>query len=104
MGIRLTVINPNTTASMTEKIGRAATLVASPGTEIVARNPATGPASIQGVEDGEAALPGLFEEIDKAEEFDAIIIACFDDTGLYQARKRTRVPVIGIAEAAMTVA
>ncbi|HEY9009884.1 MAG TPA: aspartate/glutamate racemase family protein, partial [Devosia sp.] len=98
--MRILAINPNTTASMTEKIGRAAEMVASPGTDIVARNPASGPASIQGAEDGEAALPGLFEEIDKADGFDAIIIACFDDTGLYQARKRTRVPVIGIGEAA----
>ena len=102
--MRLLIINPNTTASMTEKVGHAATLVASAGTEVVARNPATGPASIQGVEDGEAALPGLFEEIDKAEAdplgFDAIIIACFDDTGLYAARRRTKVPVVGIGEAA----
>ena len=98
--MRLLIINPNTTASMTEKIGHAATLVASPGTEIAARNPATGPASIQGPEDGEAALLGLFAEIDRASGFDAIIIACFDDTGLYAARRRTRVPVIGIGEAA----
>ena len=98
--MRLLVINPNTTASMTEKIGAAARDVAAAGTEIVARNPATGPASIQGVEDGEAALPGLFAEIDRAQGFDAIIIACFDDTGLYEARRRTGVPVIGIGEAA----
>jgi allantoin racemase len=98
--MRLLIINPNTTASMTEKVGHAASLVASAGTEVVARNPATGPASIQGAEDGEAALPGLFEEIDRADGFDAIIIACFDDTGLYAARKRTKVPVVGIGEAA----
>ena len=98
--MRLLVINPNTTASMTQKIGHAAALVASAGTEVVARNPATGPASIQGAEDGEAALPGLFAEIDKADGFDAIIIACFDDTGLYAARKRTQIPVVGIGEAA----
>ena len=98
--MRILIINPNTTASMTEKIGHAARQVASTGTTIVARNPARGPASIQGAEDGEAALPGLFEELDKAEGFDAVIIACFDDTGLYAARKRTRVPVVGIGEAA----
>lgn len=102
--MRLLIINPNTTASMTEKVGHAAEQVASAGTEIVARNPVTGPASIQGPEDGEAALPGLFAEIDRASAepigFDAIIIACFDDTGLYAARKRTSVPVIGIGEAA----
>jgi allantoin racemase len=102
--VRLLIINPNTTASMTEKIGAAAEAVAAVGTEIVARNPATGPASIQGAEDGEAALPGLFAEIDKAEGFDAIVIACFDDTGLYAARKRTGVPVVGIGEAAFHAA
>jgi allantoin racemase len=102
--VRLLVINPNTTASMTAKIGTAARAVAAVGTEIVARNPASGPASIQGAEDGEAALPGLFAEIDGAAGFDAIIIACFDDTGLYAARRRTRVPVIGIGEAAFHAA
>jgi len=98
--VRILVINPNTTASMTEKIGAAARQVAAAGTEIVARNPASGPASIQGREDGEAALPGLFAELGKADGFDAIIIACFDDTGLYEARRRASVPVIGIGEAA----
>ena len=52
--MRILIINPNTTASMTVKVGEAARLVASAGTEIVARNPTTGPASIQGAEDGEA--------------------------------------------------
>ena len=85
---------------MTEKIGVAARLVAAAGTEIVARNPATGPASIEGREAGEAALPGLFAEIDRSAGFDAILIACFDDTGLYEARRRVSVPVIGIGEAA----
>ena len=33
------VINPNTTASMTEKIGEAARRAASPGTGIIAVNP-----------------------------------------------------------------
>lgn len=99
--MRVLVINPNTTASMTEKIGIAARAVAGSETEIVARNPTTGPASIQGPEDGEAALPGLFAEIDRSngEDFDAVIIACFDDTGLYEARRRTARPVIGIGEA-----
>ena len=89
---------------MTEKIAAAAKAVAAPGTEIVARNPLNGPAAIQGPEDGEAALPGLLAEIDRADGFDAAIIACFDDTGLYAARRRTAVPVIGIGEAAFHTA
>ena len=42
--MRLLVINPNSTRSMTEKIGAAARDAANTGTEIVAVNPAGGPA------------------------------------------------------------
>ena len=42
---------------MTDKISEAARQVAAPDVDIVARNPKTGPASIQGPEDGRAALP-----------------------------------------------
>ena len=46
--MRLLVINPNSTASMTEKIGSAAKGAASPGTEVIAVNPVGGPVSIEG--------------------------------------------------------
>ena len=104
--LRVFAINPNTTRSMTEKIAAAAADVAGRGTEIIGRNPKTGPAAIQGPEDGEAALPGLLEEIDRAvhDGADAILIACFDDTGLAEARARFKLPVIGIGEAGYHVA
>jgi allantoin racemase len=104
--MRILVINPNTTASMTNKIGEAARSVAAPDVDIVARNPLTGPASIQGPEDGYAALPGMLEEVEKGrdEGFDAIILACFDDTGLAEARRLSGVPTIGIGEASFHAA
>jgi hypothetical protein len=37
--MKILVVNPNITASMTEKIGVCAQNAASPGTEIIARNP-----------------------------------------------------------------
>jgi len=100
--MRILLLNPNTTASMTEKAAASARLVAADDVEIVARNPVRGPASIQGPADGEAALPGLFEEVDKAvqQDLDAIIIACFDDTGLDQVRQMSARPSVGIGEAA----
>ena len=49
--MEIRIINPNTTASMTEKIGRAAQEVAATGTVITAINPADGPASIEGYYD-----------------------------------------------------
>lgn len=100
--MRLLVINPNTTQSMTEKIGEAAKSVAAMGTEIIAVNPADGPVSIEGYYDEAFSVPGLLTEIRKGEanKVDAHIIACFDDTGLEAARSLAHAPVIGIGEAA----
>lgn len=106
--MRILIINPNTTASMTEAIGTAAAKAASAGTTILAVNPDNGPASIQGPEDGEAALPGLYAVFDSymtgEEAFEAVIIACFDDTGLEELRARSQVPITGIGEAAYRLA
>lgn len=102
--MRILVINPNTTASMTEKIGAAARRVASDGTQIIAVNPASGPASIEGFYDEAMSLAGLLEVIRTTADFDAVVIACFDDTGLDAARCLTDKPVIGIGEAAYHMA
>ncbi|MBO6756729.1 MAG: aspartate/glutamate racemase family protein [Roseibium sp.] len=102
------VINPNTTASMTEKIGAAARAAAGPTSRITAINPQEGPAAIQGPADGEAALPGLFDLFARAVNanpgISAVVIACFDDTGLWELKAQSHVPVIGIGEAAYHVA
>jgi allantoin racemase len=85
---------------MTAKIGAAARRVAAAGTEIIAVNPATGPASIEGYYDEALSLAGLLTVIRTTPDFDAVVIACFDDTGLDAARCLTDKPVIGIGEAA----
>lgn len=104
--MRLLFVNPNATASMTEKLAETARAVAAPDVEIIARTNLAGPPSIQGEADGEAARPGLLAEIAKgeAEGVDASIIACFDDTALAEARAAATRPVIGIGEAAFHAA
>ncbi|WP_425101513.1 aspartate/glutamate racemase family protein [Tropicibacter sp. S64] len=97
--MKLLLINPNSTASMTEKAAVAARKVARPDTEIVATNPAQGPYSIEGFYDVALCLPGLLEEAARHDDVDAVIIACFDDTGLDAMRCLVDVPVIGIGEA-----
>jgi len=99
--MRILVVNPNTTVSMTEKIGAAARAVAAPGTTVTAVNPAMGPASIEGFYDEALSVPGLLEAIrdGEAEGYDAHVIACFDDTGLDAARALAGAPVLGICEA-----
>jgi allantoin racemase len=104
--MKIAVINPNTTASMTATIADAARRVAHADTEIDAITSSMGPVSIEGYYDEVFAIPGLLVEIARAERegADAVVIACFDDTGLDAARALAHIPVIGICEAAVSTA
>jgi len=104
--MKIKIINPNTTYSMTEKIGHCARSVATTGTDIIAVNPSMGPVSIESYYDEAMSIPGLLDEIRQGEVVgvDGYVIACFGDPGLYAAREIARGPVIGIAEAAMHTA
>lgn len=102
--MRILVINPNTTQSMTATIADAATRAASCDTEILAVTSSMGPVSIEGYYDEVFAVPGLLLELAKAPTLGAraAVIACFDDTGLDAARALADIPVIGICEAAVS--
>lgn len=101
---RILIVNPNTTVTMTETIAAAARAVASPGTEISAVTSAMGPVSIEGYYDEAFAVPGLIRALLSANDADAAIIACFDDTGLDAARSVAPFPVVGICDAALVTA
>ena len=101
---KILIVNPNTTASMTQTIGAAARAVAAKDTEISAVTSSMGPASIEGFYDEAFAVPGLIQALMGAPDADAGIIACFDDTGLDAARSAVRYPVVGICEAALVTA
>lgn len=102
--MRILVVNPNTTLSMTRKIGEAARRAALPEIEIVSVNPEEGPASIEGYFDEALSLSGLLKTVAAHPDVDAIVIACFDDTGLDAVRCMTDAPVVGIGEAAFHAA
>ena len=102
--MRILLVNPNTTAGMTANIAAAARRVAAPGTEIVALTSPQGPASIEGYYDEAMSLAGLLQAVREATDFDAVIIACFDDTGLDALRCLTDKPVVGIGEAGYRMA
>ncbi len=97
---KLLIINPNATAAMTDSVVASARQVA-PRAQITGWTSKDGPPSIQGPKDGALAVPPLLRLIEEAVNtgFDAIIIACFDDTGLAEAKAMSPVPVIGIGEA-----
>ncbi|MEP3329007.1 aspartate/glutamate racemase family protein [Sedimentitalea sp.] len=103
--MRLLFINPNSTEAMTDSVVSVARQ-AVPQAEVLGWTNHDGPAAIQGAEDGEMAVDGLLSLLPKAKSArtDAIVIACFDDTGLDLIRAAAHCPVIGIGQAAMTVA
>jgi allantoin racemase len=104
--MRIRVINPNTTESMTTTIAKAARAVAGPGTVIEAVTSPMGPISIESHYDEALSVPGVLASIvqGEAEAVDGYVIACFGDPGLDAARELAGGPVLGIAQAAMHAA
>ncbi|MDW3221534.1 MAG: aspartate/glutamate racemase family protein [Paracoccaceae bacterium] len=101
----IVIINPNSTVSMTQSM-LATAQTACPDARIEAWTSHDGPPAIQGPEDGEACIPPLLKLVSKAsaQGARAIIIGCFDDTGLAEAREVAACPVIGIGQAAYHLA
>ena len=104
--MKLLLLNPNTSAAMTEGMAAAARAVAASTTHIVARHSSFGPLSIEGHFEDAIAAAGVAEQahLARAEGFDAAVIACFGDPGLDAAREVLAAPVLGIAEAAFHAA
>ena len=104
--MRLLLINPNTSAAMTEGMTEAARAVAAPSTVVTGRQPSFGPVSIESHFDDVFGATGVAEQMRLAqgEGFDAVVIACFGDPGLDAARELSAAPVLGIAEAAFHAA
>ena len=104
--MRILLVNPNTTASMTALAAGCARAVVGPGVSVDAVNPDAGPESIESHYDEAVATPHLLAEIAAGEQegYDGFVIACFGDPGLLAAREVATGPVVGIAEAAMRTA
>ncbi|TDR89699.1 aspartate/glutamate racemase family protein [Enterovirga rhinocerotis] len=103
--MRLLLINPNTSPSITELMAaRAASLL---GPEVALRT-ATGrfggryiASRAASAVAGHAALDAYAEH---GEGCDAVLIACFGDPGLLALREMASVPVVGMAEASCHLA
>jgi allantoin racemase len=106
--IRVAVINPNTTRSMTEAVLASAAPAARPGTVLTGITPVEGVPSVESHTDEARASLSVLEEVLRAEQTatppDAYVIACFGDTGVPAAREAAAGPVVGMTEAALTTA
>jgi allantoin racemase len=104
--MRIKIINPNTTASFTERCLVAGRAVAARDTLIVAGHPSSGVASVESHVDEATATLGVIEQVraGEADKVDGYVIACFGDTGLEAAREVATGPVVGMTEAALYAA
>ena len=101
----IVLINPNSTASMTQAMLRTARQTV-PTADFEGWTSHDAPPAIQGYADGLLAEKPLLQLVKQASDQNAsaIIIACFDDTGLAAARSIANCPVIGIGQAAYHLA
>ncbi len=101
--MKIAIINPNSTAAMTEKCRVVAENYKFQGTEIWASNPTDTPESIEGQYDEAVSVAGLLSDTNKAIKWgaDGLVVACFDDPGIGACRELMDGPVVGICEGAM---
>jgi allantoin racemase len=104
--MRICVINPNTSESVTDHIRRELEKIKRPDTELTVICPQHGPLSIESAYDEMLAVPHTIELVKWAnrEGFDAVVIACFSDPGLDAAKEVSDIPVVGIEEATLHMA
>ena len=104
--MRILLINPNTSEEFTHKIQVIGDKYALPACEVVAKNPTSGPRSIESIYDEILSSPGTLElAIPELGNYDGFVIACYSDhPTIYALREITEKPVIGIAEASMYIA
>lgn len=103
--MRLLVINPNTTAAVTQRLQQRIASVAGEAVHVEATTARFGAAYIADESSyaigAHAALDAYTAHVEAGAKPDAIVLGCFGDPGVWALREASGVPVIGLAEAAM---
>jgi allantoin racemase len=104
--MKIMVINPNTSSSMTEHLKDVLEKTKRRDTELTVTNPEHGPITIESAYEEVWAAANMLELVRRAnqEKYDAIIIACFSDPGLRASREISDIPVLGIMETTLHAA
>jgi allantoin racemase len=98
------VINPNTSQAMTAEIEQTAKQVfQAPWNCVVSAAPG-GPESLESWSDYHLASIAILPLLEKYPGADGVVLACFGDPGLFLLKEICAVPVVGIAEASMSMA
>ena len=104
--MKIMVINPNSSLEMTAHLDRVLNKIKGEHTELTVTCPPNGPLAIESSYDEAMCAPGVLELVKKAneEKYDAVILACFSDPALEQAREISDILVTGIEEISLHVA
>jgi len=98
------VINPNTSVNMTAEIEETAKRVFQDPWKCDVKRAPAGPESLESWTDYHLASVAVMPLLEQYQDIDGIVLACFGDPGLFVLKELSDVPVIGIAEASMSVA
>ncbi len=101
---RALVINPNTSLAITASIRATAERVLRPPWSCVVVHAPAGPESLESWRDYHLASVCILPLLRDYPDVDGIVLACFGDPGLYLLKEVAMVPVVGIAEASMSLA
>lgn len=98
------VLNPNTSQRMTAEIRETATRIFQIPWECEVLSAPAGPESLESWTDYQLASVCVLPLVESYQaNANGIVLACFGDPGLYQLKEYCEVPVIGIAEASMSL-
>lgn len=103
--MRLLIINPNSSPTVTARIDAAAKAARQPGEEITTICASGAPDLIVTPEDARKAEQAVTQTLAAWKQpVDGVILASFGDTGLEAVRAKSNVPVVGIAQSAYAMA
>jgi allantoin racemase len=104
--LKILVVNPIVKSEITESIRETWAKVGSEGIVLDFRNLEEGPDFVETEEHERLAVPDLLRVAKDGETqgYSAIVINCFGDPGLEEAKKLVRIPVVGAGEASFLVA
>lgn len=105
---KLLIINPNSSKTMTEEIEKSVRDCSPEGFAVDVVRMSDSPETLESYGDYTLAGANMMRYIEEnrriAEEYDGVLIACYGDPGLYALKEKLWVPVIGVAEASMSMA
>jgi allantoin racemase len=107
--VKILVLNPNTSATMTAEIDAAARAAAGPGTEIRTTQPSFGAVAIDSAAESYLSAVGVMDVVAAqlvtgTFDADAVVLAGFGEHGKDALQEMLDVPVLDIAESAAHVA